>query len=129
MLNTVAIGNIGADAVIRHTNGKMAISFPVAHNEKYTDKQGNRHEKTIWIDCTIWRESETKLVAYLKKGQMVYVEGSPSTDAYVQKDTGELMSAFRLTVRKIELIGGKNDKGNPAKKESANSNWYEKTSP
>lgn len=53
MLKTTAIGNIGADAVIRHTNGKMAISFPVAHNEKYQDKQGNRHEKTIWIDCTI----------------------------------------------------------------------------
>lgn len=107
MLKATAIGNIGADAVIRHTNGKMAISFPVAHNEKYLDKQGNRHEKTIWIDCTLWRDSETKLLGYLKKGQLVYIEGSPSTDAYVQKDTGELMSAFRLNVRKLELLGGK----------------------
>ena len=107
MLNAIAIGNIGNDAVVRHVNGKNVISFPVAHNEKYTDAQGVRHEKTVWIDCTIWRENETKLASYLKKGQLVYVEGTPSTEAYIQKDGGELRSAFRLTVRKLELLGGK----------------------
>jgi single-strand DNA-binding protein len=103
MLKTTIIGNIGADAIVRETSGKQAISFKVAHNEKYTT-DGVKHEKTVWIDCTIWRERVTTLPDYLKRGQKVYLEGIPSADAYTNKETGELISVLRLNVRHIELL-------------------------
>lgn len=110
MLKTTAIGNIGADAVMRHVNGKNVISFPIAHNEKYVDSKGVKHEKTVWIDCSIWREKETTITRYLKKGQLVYVEGSPSVESYVQKETGEVRTAFKMVVQKLELLGKNENK-------------------
>lgn len=109
MLKASVIGNLGADAVVRHTNGNNAIGFSVAHNEKYKDKDGNAHERTIWVNCTIWRERETSLVNYLKKGQMVYLEGTPSVSVYRNRD-GQPTADFSLRVTKLELLGGKSDR-------------------
>ncbi|MEL7249906.1 MAG: single-stranded DNA-binding protein [Bacteroidota bacterium] len=115
MLKASAIGNVGSDAVVRHVNGKNVISFPIAHNEKYQDAQGVKHEKTIWIDCSIWRKENTRLVEYLKKGQLVYVEGIPKSEAYVQKESGELRSSLKLTVMNLQLLGSKSDSSDPTK--------------
>lgn len=109
MLKASVIGNLGADAVVRHTNGNNAIGFSVAHNEKYKDKDGNAHERTIWVNCTIWRERETSLVNYLKKGQMVYLEGTPSVSVYRNRD-GQPTADFSLRVTKLELLGGRSDR-------------------
>lgn len=103
MLKTTLIGNIGADATVKEISGKQAISFRVAHNEKYP-KDGVKHEKTVWVDCTIWRNQITTLPDYLKRGQLVYLEGSPSADAYTNKEMGEVVSVLRLNVRNLELL-------------------------
>lgn len=105
MLKTQLIGRIGQDAIIRTWNGKNAISFSVAHNEKYTDKDGVRHENTVWLNCTLWRDNP-KLASYLKKGQMVFIEGVPSVSVYVSKKTGEALPDFQISVRNLELISG-----------------------
>ena len=65
---STVIGHLGQDAVVRHWNDKQAISFSVAYNESYTDKDGTKHERTIWVNCTLWRDKDTKLANYLRKG-------------------------------------------------------------
>jgi single-strand DNA-binding protein len=101
------IGNLGQDCTIRHWNGKQAISFSIAFNEKYKDKDGIKHERTIWVNCTIWREGQTELIKYLKKGQQVYVEGNPEVSTYVSKQTGEVIPDLKLRVRELQLLGGR----------------------
>ncbi|PHN05867.1 single-stranded DNA-binding protein [Flavilitoribacter nigricans] len=108
MLKTEIIGNLGADAVVRNVNGTTAIGFSVAHNEKYKDSNGVSHEKTLWINCTFWRTKETRLTEYLKKGQMVFVEGTPSVGVYTNRD-GQQVADFQLRVNRIELIGSRSD--------------------
>lgn len=46
MLVLEAIGNLGADAIIKDLNGQKYIAFSVAHTESYKDSQGQRHERT-----------------------------------------------------------------------------------
>ncbi|PHN06147.1 single-stranded DNA-binding protein [Flavilitoribacter nigricans] len=108
MLKAEIIGNLGADAVVRNVNGTTAIGFSVAHNEKYKDSNGVTHEKTLWINCTFWRTKETRLIEYLKKGQMVFVEGTPSVGVYKNRD-GQHVADFQLRVNRIELIGSRSD--------------------
>jgi len=103
MLSTTIIGHIGADATVREVSGKQAINFRVAHKEKFT-RDGTKQEKTVWVDCTVWKDKATSLPDYLKKGQKVYLEGTPSADGYTHKETGELISILRLNVRKLDLI-------------------------
>lgn len=121
MLKTTVIGNLGSDAVIRHHNGKTAISFSVAHNEKYKDKEGLQHEKTTWLNCTLWRDKETSLVQYLKQGQLVFLEGTPSISVYRNKN-GESVPDFSLNVQNLQLLGGK------VTDEDSKSNWYDEKS-
>lgn len=108
MLKATVIGNIGADAVIRYHSSKSAISFPVAHNEKFKDKDGVTHEKTTWLNCTLWKEKETTLIQYLKKGQLVFIEGTPNLSVYQNKN-GEYVPDFSLNVLNLQLLGGKSD--------------------
>lgn len=120
MIKSIVIGNLGADAIIREWNGKKAISFSVAHNEKYKDSQGVQHEKTTWVNCTLWRNSDTNLVKYLRKGQLVYLEGSPDVKVY-QNKAGQFVPDFSLNITNLQLLGGKasNEQEEPAEEPAA----------
>jgi len=109
MLKLTAIGNLGKDAVIKHQDGSdSVINFSVAVNTAWKDKAGQRHEKTTWIDCAMWRtpSHSTRILEYLKTGTTVYVEGEPSTRAYIDGQ-GKAASAQVLKVLNVELVGGK----------------------
>lgn len=112
-INLLAIGHLGRDCSIRHLeNGSVAINFPLASTERYTDKQGNKHERTTWIECTVWRKQETmKIADYLKKGQLVKVEGLPIARGYRSKsDANVIHGSIQCRVDKLILLGG----GKPA---------------
>ncbi|MGE9312843.1 single-stranded DNA-binding protein [Niabella sp. CJ426] len=104
MLKTTAIGHLGKDCVVNDVNGKGVINFSIAHSEKYKDAQGTQHEKTTWVECSLWRDS-VSIAPYLKKGQQVYVEGQPEIRTY-QKQDGSFGATFRLRVSQIQLLGG-----------------------
>lgn len=110
MIKLELIGNVGTDAVVREVNGRKAISFNVATNKKWTDKQGVKHEQTKWVDCVIWRDSanSTEVAKYLCKGQKVWVSGEPDVSGYLNKN-GEPVASQRLNVRDIELLGTANN--------------------
>ena len=105
MIKLQVIGNLGKDAEVREVNGKNVINFSVAHTEKYKDAQGNQQEKTTWVECAHWTD-RTGVVPYLTKGTTVYVEGSPTAEAYAGKD-GAAKATLRLRVQTVQLLGGK----------------------
>jgi single-strand DNA-binding protein len=105
MNRTSIIGNIGQDAQVRTLeSGQAAISFSLAHTERWTDKQGNKQEKTEWINCTIWRASDkTSIAQYLLKGTKLLVEGRASARAWVTEQ-GEPRGVLELRVDHFEFL-------------------------
>lgn len=76
-LNKVTlIGNVGSDPEIRTTGGgtKMA-KVSLATNRTWTDKSGQRQEKTEWHRLTFWDRMADLIEQYVKKGDRLYVEG------------------------------------------------------
>mgnify|MGYP003576531404 CR=1 FL=1 len=107
------MGNVTADAVVRSTGGKNVINFTVAENERYTDKQGVKHETVTFFNCSIWRDN-TSLAPYIKRGIKVLVEGKPSAESYVNKE-GKAMAIIKINVRDFEFAGTtKNENSAPA---------------
>lgn len=99
------IGNLGYDAVIRTTDNRSVISFSLAHSEKYTDKNGVKTEKTIWVNCSFWKDDDKVILAqYLRKGCKVWVSGTPETTCYQTKE-GNWKSELKITVFRLELLG------------------------
>lgn len=106
------IGHIGQDAIVRDVAGSSlkAIGFSVAHSEKYKDAQGIQHERTTWVNCTLWRQHDKlAIVQYLVKGQKVFVTGQPSAAGYIPKNGGQPAGDLRLKVDSIELLGAANN--------------------
>jgi len=106
MIKLQIIGNLGRDCMVKEVSGKNVINFNVAHTERYKDSQGVLKERTTWVECAYWTD-KTAISPYLQKGQMVFVEGAPEADAYMNKEN-QAAATLRLRVSNIQLLGNKN---------------------
>lgn len=112
MIKLLLIGHLGKDAIEKEVGGAKVINFSAAHTEKWTDKQGNKKEKTTWVDCNYWTE-KTGILPYLKKGTQVYVEGTPEADTY-QNQQGSPVAVQRCRVFSVQLLGSSTAEAAPA---------------
>ena len=106
MIKMTVIGNIGADAVQRETNGRKYTTFNVAVSTKFKNQDGSETERTTWISCA--RDGQSPIDQWLKKGRQVYVEGTPSVSMYTDNQ-GHPNCNLKLAVHRIELLGGKDE--------------------
>lgn len=106
MIKLQLIGHLGKDAIKNEVGGKAVLNFTVAHSESYTDKNGEKQSKTLWVDCAKWGE-QTGILPYLTKGSQIYVEGQPEVRTW-EKD-GKSGASLTLRVSQIQLIGGKSE--------------------
>ena len=104
MIKLQIIGNLGKDCIVNEVNGKTVINFSVAHTERYKTADGNSNERTTWVECAYWTD-RTAVAQYLTKGRTVYAEGSPSADAYTNKE-GKAAGTLRMRVQTVQLLGG-----------------------
>lgn len=125
MNTTIITGNIAADAVVRHNEGKdSAISFSVAVNKKWRNQAGEVQQQTTWFDCTIWRKPENTTVAnYLKKGVMATIRGEVSARAWADKTTGEPQTRLNLKVEDI-VFNSSGQQAAPAPQVSAQAQQF-----
>ena len=104
MLKLQMIGHLGKDCTVNAVNGRNVINFSVAHSERFKDNAGTPRENTTWVECAYWTD-RTNISQYLVKGKTVYVEGSPSADAYTNKE-GQVSATLRMRVQSLQLLGG-----------------------
>ena len=108
-LKMSAIGYLGNDCAIRYVNGVNAINFSVAVSEKYKDKAGVQHERTSWVECTLWRKPEQGRIAeFLKKGTLVAVEGRPEARGYKGKNGDAIYGSLMMRVDELHLLSKAN---------------------
>ena len=105
MIKLQIIGNLGKDCIVKEINGKNVINFSVAHHEKFKDAQGNQKERTTWAECAYWTE-RTAIAPYLKKGQQVFVEGTPEVEGYMNKEN-QPAATLRVRVQSVQLLGSR----------------------
>ena len=81
------IGRLGKDPEVRYTQGGQAVAnFSIATDERWTDKSGEKNERTEWHKIVAWGRQAELAGEYLKKGRQVYVEGRLQTREYEDKE-------------------------------------------
>lgn len=76
----ILVGNLGRDAELRYTPGGAAVATAsLATTETWTDRNGQRQERTEWLRLNIWGKQAESLQEYLVKGKQLYVEGRLQT--------------------------------------------------
>lgn len=88
MINRVTLaGHLGKDPEIKHLDNDVVVAnFTIATTESYKDKNGNKIENTEWHSIVAWRGSARFAESYLKKGDLVYIEGKIRTRNWDDKD-------------------------------------------
>ena len=106
----ILIGRLGKDPIIRHTGaGKAVTSFSLATSERWTDKDGERQEKTEWHNVVVWGRMAESCAQYLMKGKEAYVEGRLQTRKY-EKD-GQERYLTEIVAQQVVFLGGRANGG------------------
>ena len=102
----ILIGRLGRDPEVRYMpNGDAVCNFSLATSEKFTDKSGNKAEKTEWHNIVIYRKLAEIAGQYLKKGSQVYLEGKIQSRKYTDKN-GVERTAYEIVCHEMKMLSG-----------------------
>ena len=83
----ILIGNLGQDPEARFTpQGTAVTNLSVATNESWKDQNGETQDRTEWHRVVMYGRMAETASEYMKKGQMVYVEGRLHTREWEDKN-------------------------------------------
>ena len=113
MINKVIlVGRLGKDPEIRSTPGGTSVAkFTLATDERFTDKAGERQERTEWHNITAWGKLGEICGQYLKKGKLVYIEGSIRTDSWDDKESGQKKYRTEIVAKDMKMLDRRGDEG------------------
>jgi single-strand DNA-binding protein len=107
----ILVGNLGRDPELRQTpNGQSVVNFTLATSETWTDKSGERVERTEWHRIVAWGKTAEMCNQYLSKGRTVYIEGRIQTREWEDKD-GNKRYTTEINANTVNFIGPRTDGG------------------
>jgi len=111
----ILIGNLGKDPEVRYMqSGEPVANFSLATNEAWTDKSGQKQERTEWHRVEVFGKPAQVVRDYLTKGRQVYIEGSIRYDEWTDKDGNkQKMTKVRVSGpnSRLVLLGGRGEGG------------------
>lgn len=112
--NTVMlVGNIVRDPELRYTPaGDAVLGLGLAVNESWTDRNGQKQEKTHWIDVTLWRDLAESMKE-LRKGDPVLVQGRLMNESWTDKE-GQKRNSTKVEATRVEALSRGAGVGGPA---------------
>ncbi len=120
MLNKVMlIGRLGADPEVRYTqSGTPVANFNIATSERFTNKDGEKEERTEWHRIVAWSRLAEICQEYLAKGKLVYIEGKLRTRSWDDRDgvkhyTTEILSQSMQMLDRAGTGNGSSNAGKP----------------
>ena len=115
MVNKILIiGRVGQQPETRKVGESQVTTFSLAASEKYTNKAGEKVEETEWFNIVMWRKLAEIAEKYVKKGDLLYIEGKLKTRSWEDKD-GNKRYMTEVVADQMKMLGGK---GKPEQKEA-----------
>ncbi len=103
----ILVGHLGADPEMRYTtSGAGVCEFRVATSESWTDRNGQRQERTEWHRIIAWNKLGEICSKYLSKGRQVYLEGRIRTRSWDDRD-GNKRYTTEIIANDVQFLGGR----------------------
>jgi single-strand DNA-binding protein len=101
----ILVGRLGQNPEVRYTpSGAAVANFSVATNESWTDKSGQKQERTEWHKVVVWGKLAELCSQYLAKGRQCYVEGRLQTRQWQDKD-GQQKYTTEVQAQTVQFLG------------------------
>jgi single-strand DNA-binding protein len=108
----ILVGRLGKDPELRSIpSGTSVAKFSLATDDRFTDKAGEKQERTEWHNIVVWGKLAEICGQYLRKGKLVYIEGSIRTDSWDDKETGVKKYRTEIIANTMQMLEKKGDEG------------------
>jgi single-strand DNA-binding protein len=105
----ILLGRLGADPEVRYTNtGTPVANFNIATSTNFTDKSGEKTERTEWHRIVAFGKLGEICGEYLAKGKQVYIEGRLQTRDWEDRD-GNKRKTTEIVAGIMQMLGAAGD--------------------
>jgi len=105
----ILIGNVGTEPEVKYLdNGVAVCTLPIATNETYTNKNGDKVVQTEWHNVVLWRKLAEVVEKYVAKGDLLYIEGKIRTRSWEDKD-GNKRYSTEVYANNMNMLGSRKD--------------------
>jgi single-strand DNA-binding protein len=106
----ILVGRLGRDPETRYTSGGQAVAnFTLATDETFKDRSGERQKRTEWHRIVLWGKLAEIAQQYLKKGQLVYIEGRIQSRQWEDKRDGQKRTTTEIVASVMRMLGSRAD--------------------
>jgi len=103
----ILLGRVGKDPESRTAGNNLVVNFSLATSKSWKDKDtGERKEKAEWHNIVLWRKVAEIAEKYVKKGDMIYIEGELQTRSW-EKD-GVTRYTTEILGNSLQMLSSKN---------------------
>lgn len=111
-INSVVLcGRVTRDAELKYTSGGTAVSEISVAINRYAGK--DKGDEVSFFEISLWGKTAEALVQYLTKGRQIVVQGELRQERWEQD--GQKRSKVRINANNIQLVGGKEERQEPAR--------------
>src|SRR5690625_4628537 len=114
MINRVVlVWRLTKDPELKYTaNGVAVANFTVATNRPFKNQQGEN--EADFINCVTWKKQAENLTTYMKKGNLIGVDGRIQTRSYENQE-GKTVFVTEVLAESIQFLESRNSSGKPNK--------------
>ncbi|HSH44624.1 MAG TPA: single-stranded DNA-binding protein [Longimicrobiales bacterium] len=110
---SLLIGNVGGEPEVRTApSGNRVAKLSLATNRTFSDRNGQKQEKTEWHRLTVFGKLVDVVEQYVHKGDRLYVEGRIEY-SQTEGDDGVTRYWTDIVVQELVMLGGASE-GAPA---------------
>ena len=101
----IIVGRLGADPEVRTvSSGQTVCRMSLATSENWTDREGQKQERTEWHRIVVWGRMAEVCGQHLAKGRQVYVEGRLQTRSW-EDDQGQKKYSTEIIANTVKFLG------------------------
>lgn len=101
----IIVGRLGADPEVKTISGGNTVArLSVATSENWTDKGGQKQERTEWHRVVVWGKLAELCGRYLNKGRQVYLEGRLQTRQW-EDQQGQKRYTTEVVANAVQFLG------------------------
>lgn len=107
MFNEVTlIGRLGKDPELRMTPSNMPVCSLWLATSEYSNRDGQKEERTEWHSVATWGNQAEAASKYLKKGSLVFIKGKIQSREYQDKQ-GVSRKQYEIVANTVKFLSPK----------------------
>jgi single-strand DNA-binding protein len=101
----ILLGNLTRDPQLKYLPSQTpVVDFGLAVNRKFKTQSGEQRDETTFVDCTAFGRTAEIINQYVRKGNMLFVDGRLRYETWEDKQGGGKRSKLSVHVENVQLM-------------------------